>query len=69
MSELIWIEKNGERIDVHPLSLENHLKLGWVVVPGKPVADENEKEAFVTKNNDARPGPTTETRSDVEKET
>jgi len=37
MSELILIEKNGERIEVHPLSLQNHLLLGWtIVVIGPP---------------------------------
>ena len=30
--ELILIEKDGERIRVHPGTLENHKQLGWTVV-------------------------------------
>lgn len=38
MSEFIKLEKNGEQIDVHPLSLANHLELGWKVVIEQPEA-------------------------------
>lgn len=41
MSKLILIEKNGQRIEVHPETLGSHLKVGWWVVP---VEQEPEKE-------------------------
>ena len=30
--EFILLEKDGEKISVHPLSLQGHLALGWRVV-------------------------------------
>jgi hypothetical protein len=32
MSEFIKITKDGETIEVHPLTLEDHKHLGWKVV-------------------------------------
>ena len=40
---LILIEKDGERIRVHPLSLENHLALGWTVVEELVIEAKTEK--------------------------
>jgi len=34
-SNLIAIEKDGETIKVSPLTLNNHLALGWKVAAGK----------------------------------
>jgi hypothetical protein len=31
--KFILIEKDGFKIEVHPLTLANHLELGWVIVP------------------------------------
>jgi len=35
--ELILVEKNGERMRVHPGTLENHQQLGWTVVDEAPL--------------------------------
>jgi hypothetical protein len=37
---LILVEKDGEQIRVHPLSLENHKQLGWKVVEEPAVSVE-----------------------------
>jgi hypothetical protein len=34
--KLILVEKDGERIEIHPLALENCKQLGWKVVEEKP---------------------------------
>ena len=47
LDELILVEKDGERIRVHPLSLENHLQLGWRGVTEKVVAAKFEKAAEI----------------------
>lgn len=41
-NDFIKMTKDGETIDVHPLAVENHKQLGWVVVePEKqPPAEE-----------------------------
>jgi hypothetical protein len=31
-NEFVWMEKDGQKIQVHPLVLEGHLKLGWTLV-------------------------------------
>jgi hypothetical protein len=35
-SGLVVVEKDGEHISVHPLSLDNHLALGWTIVQSTP---------------------------------
>lgn len=32
MSAFIQVTKNGETIEIHPDALEDHKRLGWVVV-------------------------------------
>ena len=34
-SNLVAVEKDGETIKISPLTLDNHLALGWKPVPGK----------------------------------
>lgn len=47
----IAIEKDGERIEVHPDALDNHLALGWRVVESVPVSVET-----LAKNDDKPAG-------------
>ena len=37
---LVLVEKDGEQIRVHPLSLENHKQLGWKPVEEPTVSEE-----------------------------
>jgi hypothetical protein len=34
--KLIKVEKDGEMIEISPLTLENHKQLGWKVVEAEP---------------------------------
>ncbi len=36
VSDLVLVEKDGEQIEVHPGTLENHKQLGWKVVEQQP---------------------------------
>lgn len=31
---LVTMEKDGERLDVHPSCIADHTRMGWVVAPG-----------------------------------
>jgi len=42
--ELIEVFKDGETIYVHPLTLENHLKLGWKQVGKVEVVEGTEEK-------------------------
>lgn len=54
--ELILIEKNGEQISVHPLSLADHKSLGWKVVE-RPIAEDPEPVPVVEQAKAVAPAP------------
>lgn len=45
--EFIKVTKDGETIEVHPLALEDHKRLGWKVVEAEPEVEPAESSEAV----------------------
>ena len=45
MDKFILVEKDDEQIEIHPLALEDHKRLGWKVVGEQAVAAEAAPDA------------------------
>lgn len=39
--ELVPMTKDGKEIQVHPLAVEDHKQLGWMVMEAAPVAEKS----------------------------
>ena len=51
MDEFIKVTKDGETIEIHPLALDDHKRLGWKVV-GESVTDAEAVTAEESENKD-----------------
>ncbi len=42
--KLVWMEKDGERLEVHPTTVQSHRSVGWKVVENLPEPTEVKTE-------------------------
>ncbi len=64
--KLTLMEKDGKQIRVHPLSVPNHIQLGWKVVEPSASLDADASEVDMTSARSAVSAETAETETAAE---